>query len=257
MNKLVEITRYFNKLYRDYSVNEMISGNIVHENILADINKFPHAIILIFSLDKDNKDGFLESLPYLYFEKYGSFSYDDLAKLKKDELYKNFANINPNFNENDLKIIINVFDIIKEEFNSNASNIWNIKPSSYILKQRLMMFSGINEEKANIISLLLIQKFKIKLSDLHDINVSYDKRIIKAMKKINLISNENSSYEEIKSITKKLNPDFPGIFDSFFYLIGDYILLREKYLSVEDNTIETIINDCINIIKEMHESSEL
>lgn len=255
MSRLVDMVNFFNKTRNDLGVQETISDNLDYESVVSNIKEYPHSIIFMAVLDKDNQDGSPESFAYKYLSANHDFSFYHLSKISYDQFSERVLMADVNLDIDSINLLFDAIQTIKNEFHSNASNIWNDSPSSYILKQRLMMFRGINQEKANILSIMLVQKFNIRLADKKDINISYDARIIATMKEIGLINNKNDSYDNIKNLTKKISPNYPGLFDGFFYMIGTYLLSDKLVNDVTSKSKEILILDCISAIRELKDKN--
>ena len=134
---------------------------------------------------------------------------------------------------------------INSKYNGKANNIWNDTPSSQELKKRLLEFKGINARKANLLALVIVNKFKVKLSEYASINISNDKNVRRAMLEMKLID-EDSSYEDMKKICSILNANYPGVFDSFFWSIGEYFFNSKPNFKF-GITDEDFINSCLMI----------
>lgn len=253
MNKLIDMVTYFNGATSDLGIKQSISDNENYDYVITNINEYPHAIIFMAVIDENSKDGFPESLPYKYLSENKDFSFFALSKLNYDEFKTNMLRADYHIGKIEIDLLYDTIQTIKKDFHSNAANIWNDNPSSYILKQRLMMFAGMNVEKANILSIILVQKFNIKLADTKDINISYDWRILVAMAKIGLINDENSPYDKIKMVTRAISPNYPGIFDGFFFMLGTYIIAGRDSSVVINASKETIILDCIQAVNSLKE----
>ena len=251
MNKLIDMVTYFNSVTSELEIKQSISDNENYDYVITNINEYPHAIIFMAVIDQNSIDGLPESLPYKYLSANKDFSFFQLSKLSHNEFRKNMMLADYNVGDVEIDLLYSAIETIKKNFHANAANIWNDSPSSHILKQRLMMFDGMNVEKANILLIILVQKFNIKLADTKDINISYDKRILVAMTKIGLISDEYVSYEEVKRVTREIYPSYPGIFDGFFFMIGSYIIAGRDNNAIINRSKETIIYECIEAVNSL------
>lgn len=250
--KLTKMAKYFFHTERNKDAKELLLGDDDTgeiEDLLEDIENNPAALIMSFIVDENQVDGKPEKLPYEIKNIYGDFSIETLTNIKLNEwitILMDFdLTIKP---EKHAKYLFDFFNLIKDKYQSNIKNIWLDKPTSEELKNRLLEIEGFNEDKANLYSYILVTKFDIKLSDYKNININNDNNILTTMVHIGLI--ETPNYDQAKEVCKKINPEFPGIFDSFFWMIGEYIVKskQESQQKMEDDF--NLINYCKEAVQE-------
>ncbi|MGL5245974.1 MAG: hypothetical protein ACRC8C_00155 [Mycoplasmoidaceae bacterium] len=246
MNKLLNMAIYFNKIEEKENAYGVFSYDKKIEKILSDFYELPHAILISFIVDDETDSGMAEETPLLIKNALGNLKINELLKLEINDLINLFVkNKITNNPEKNAKLIFEMLKIIELEYNSQAINIWNDNPSSQELKRRLLQFKGMNARKANLLALVLVNKFKVKLSEYASINISNDKNVRRAMLEMKLID-EFSSYDDMKKICTILNPNYPGIFDSFFWSIGEYFFNSKpdfKFKMID----EDFIGSCLMI----------
>ncbi|MGL5640117.1 MAG: hypothetical protein ACRDCD_00440 [Mycoplasmoidaceae bacterium] len=246
MNKLLNMAIYFNKIEEKEKAYGVFSYDKKIEKILSNFYELPHAILISFIVDDETDSGMAEETPLLIKNALGSLEINELLKLKANDLVNIFVDNKITDNpEKNSKLIFEMLKKINSEYNGQAMNIWNDVPSSQELKRRLLDFKGMNARKANLLALVLVNKFKIKLSEYTSINISNDKNVRRAMIEMKLID-EFSTYDDMKKICAILNPNYPGIFDSFFWSIGEYFFNSKtdfKFKMIDDD----FINSCLMI----------
>lgn len=236
---LTKMAKYFFQTERNKDAKELLLGDDNTgevENLLEDIENNPSALIMSFIVDENQIDGSPERLPYEIKKIYGDFDFETLTNIKLNEWITLLTDFNLTKSpEKHAKYIFDFFKLIKEKYESNVKNLWLDKPTSEELINRLLEIEGFNIEKANLYSYILVTKFNIKLADYKNININNDNNILNTMVHIGLIDTPN--YELAKDVCKKINPDFPGIFDSFFWMIGEYIIKskQESQQKMEDD----------------------
>lgn len=253
--KLTKMAKYFFRTEKNKDAKELLIGDDTSgeiENILEDINNNPSGLILSFIVDEDQVDGLPERLPYEIKNIYGDISFETLSNIKLNEW---FTILNDFELTKDPKkhseYIFNFFNLIKEKYDGDVKKIWEDKPSSQTLKSRLLEISGFNDEKANLYAYILVTKFEIKLADYKEIDINNDLNILNTMVKIGLIDEPN--YQLAKEVCREINPEFPGIFDSFFWMIGEYIVKSKQDSAQKMENDFNLINYCIDAVKEFKE----
>lgn len=246
MNKLLNMANYFNKIEEKEKAYGVFSYDKNIEKILSNFQEFPHSILISFIVDDETDSGMAEETPLLIRNALGNLKIDEMSKLQLSDLVKLFVeNKITNEPEKNANLIFEMLSEINSKYNGKANNIWNDTPSSQELKKRLLEFKGINARKANLLALVIVNKFKVKLSEYASINISNDKNVRRAMLEMKLID-EDSSYEDMKKICSILNANYPGVFDSFFWSIGEYFFNSKPNFKF-GITDEDFINSCLMI----------
>lgn len=243
---LKKMADYFFATMKEQRADELLIGNDETgevEKLLSDIEHNPYALLMSFIVDDNQIDGKPERLPYEIKKIFGNIDFSTLESIKlvewKSLLLTNKLTNNP---EKDGENLFNFIILAKQNYYGDISKIWSDHPSSEVLIQRLIAIPGFTVEKANMFAYLLVIKFNIVLNDYTNINVTNDHNIRNTMVKIGLI-NKDASYEEIKEICKKINPEFPGLFDSFFWMIGEYAISVNKIPSSDRLHLDEILLD--------------
>lgn len=237
MKSLLEIVKDYEKLSKEEKVIQpFIQNNFELEKILSDINKNSHLIFSIIFFDDEFIDGKIEMLPLELKKEFKKISLQDLANYDFEKYRKFFDKFLKEISDLKIKNFIKMMKKINDESNSNMSNFWKNDISSKELKNKLIKISGLDEEKINLFLIILVNKYYVKLSDYSAINITNDAYIKSAMCAIGMI-NHNASYEEMVKTCMRINPDFPGLFDSFLWMIGKYI--------INENNDNKLLDKCI------------
>ncbi|MGL4647539.1 MAG: hypothetical protein ACRCVI_02325 [Mycoplasmoidaceae bacterium] len=251
MNKILKMANYYNELEEKYNAYGVFSYDNEIEELLSDYVNYPQALLISFIVDDETASGEAEEAPLKMKNAFGTLDLIELSEIK----FKDFINVfvdhkitsNP---EKDGELIYNMISLLMSEYDLDASRIWADEPTSKELKRRLVQFKGMNAKKANLFALVLVNKFKLKLKDYSMINISDDKNIRRAMEEIKLI-NRSSTYEDMKYVCKILNPNFPGVFDTFFWSLGEYLFNGDegfKYKVNDQEFVEHCINAALEVI---------
>ncbi len=252
---LTKLAKHFYKTKYEQNAEEIISYESKEiEQTINDFQNNPFAIFISMIVDENQIDGKPEKLPYEIKKIYGSLDFETLEQIKLDDwrmiLVNNDLTSNP---DNHAKFLFDFINIIKNEYNSDIKKIWEDSPSSKTLKQRLLNIPGFNETKSNMLAYILASQFNIVMNNYNDIDITDDMNIKLAMEEIGLVD-KNSTYDQRKEVCRKLNPEFPAIFDSFFWMISEHII-NSKNISDENLVdLNKLITICKNAASEFRNS---
>jgi endonuclease III len=190
------------------------------DQLLNNIDKFPHAFVLACIMDRQVKAERAWMIPYLISKDIGGYEFESL--LDKDLKY--FEDIFEKqhlhrFNDIMPKIYYAAVRFIHEEYNDDASNIWKGKPKSATIVRRLLKFEGVGAKISTMTANILVRDFKIPVLDRMCIDISPDVHVKRVFRRIGFID-KNSSNEELIYCARELNPDYPGILDLSTWQIG-------------------------------------
>jgi len=113
--------------------------------------------------------------------------------------------------------IKNACRILLSQYGGNAENIWKNQPAGQIV-ERLKAFAGVGEKKAALGVMILYRDFGIPFSDTDKINIACDVHILRIFSRTGLVSRE--SPDEVLRAARGLNPEYPGLLTTPFWLIG-------------------------------------
>lgn len=214
--ELVEIS----SKYKGGSV--LFTNNQEIDNLIKDIEKYPHLFVLACLMDRQIKAERAWSIPYLICRDLcdGNYSFEPLTKLslKVVEQY---------FSDNKLhrynKIMSNVFcsavQRIKYTYKGDASLIWQGKNSSADVIYRFLCFEGCGIKIASMASNLLYRVFNVEYSDYSALDASPDVHLVRVLSRLGLIEN-NSNVDLVIYRARSICPRYPGIIDELCWDMG-------------------------------------
>jgi endonuclease III len=191
------------------------------DDLLNDIQNYPHAFVVACLMDRQWKAEKCWLVPFLFKERHGSFEFDDLKRLSLDEVIKFFTN-NPPLHRMKEKMAAIFFSAIKkinDQYDCDASHLWEGKPRSATVVRRFLEFNGAGPKISTMAANILVRDFKIPLSDKYSIDISPDVQVKRTFIRLGLLRS-NASNEELIYIARELNPMYPGILDLSAWEIG-------------------------------------
>lgn len=200
-------------------VVHFVDDNEANE-ILNDLNKYPHAYVLACLMDRQIKAEKAWGIPCKVFKNIGSSEIEDLKKIKLQE-YKKLFNKNKlhRFNDTMAEVFFDAVNNIQSKYNGDASKIWRGNPSSSAVVYRFLEFNGAGVKIATMAANILARQFRVSFSDLYSIDISPDVHIIRVMKRMGFVP-KKATNEMIIYKARELNPEFPGVIDFSCWEIG-------------------------------------
>ncbi len=208
------------KLFSQPYTKVAFTGNQEADNLLNNLNKFPHAFVLACIMDRQIKAERAWLIPYEISSEIGGFNFSKLLSL-------NLTRIKYIFNHKSLHrfndtMAVNFYMGIKRihsQYNNNASNIWKGNPKSATIVRRFLQFNGVGIKIASMAANSLVRDFKIKTKDRLCIDISPDVHVKRVFTRLSFID-KDSTNEELVYCARELNPEYPGIFDLSAWEIG-------------------------------------
>lgn len=200
------------KLVEDEEKNKLVS----------DLINYPHAFVLACAMDRQITAERAWSIPYQIKQILGTFSIEKLYNVSLEEYKKIFhENKLHRFNDDMAKVFYSAVHKIVEEYNGDASNIWNDNPSSATVVSRFLDFDGMGIKISTMATNLLSRDFKIPLSDYYSIDISPDVHVKRVFKRMGLIKEKDiQNIDKIVYKARSINPEFPGILDLTCWKLG-------------------------------------
>ena len=200
------------KLVEDEEKNKLVS----------DLINYPHAFVLACAMDRQITAERAWSIPYQIKQILGTFSIEKLYNVSLEEYKKIFHEIKLHrFNDDMAKVFYSAVHKIVEEYNGDASNIWNDNPSSATVVSRFLDFDGMGIKISTMATNLLSRDFKIPLSDYYSIDISPDVHVKRVFKRMGLIKEKDiQNIDKIVYKARSINPEFPGILDLTCWKLG-------------------------------------
>ena len=185
----------------------------------TDLEKYPHLFLLACIANRQIKAEKAWSIPYNMHLLFNSVEFESLEKLKSKDWLKLTKQIGHRFPEKTADSLELAIKHIRNTYDGNAAKIWNDKPSSAEIIQRLREFDGVGQKIAAMTAQILVRDFGIEYSDYKRLDIAVDVHTRRVMKRLGLV-NPNDSDQEIIFKAREMNPEFPGVFDLPLWRIG-------------------------------------
>ena len=190
------------------------------DKYLNDLENYPHMFVLACLMDIQMKAEKAWKIPYLVSQEIGNHDFSGLLKLELNDLQEIF--VTRKLHRFNLKMAGVYFEAIQKlnsEYKGVASKIWTDDFSCGTILKRFREFKGAGEKTATMATNILLRLFKIPLKDRFLLNISPDVNVRRVFTRLGFID-KNSSNEELQNFAKKLYPEYPGVFDSPTWHIG-------------------------------------
>lgn len=105
-----------------------------------------------------------------------------------------------------------------DEYKSNASNIWSLKPSACDVIARLQEFKGIGQKKSNMAALLLLRDLKVPMKNVADIDIAYDVHVRRVLLRTGIAKKDNAKH--MVQVVRNLHPEYPARLDGPLWHVG-------------------------------------
>lgn len=189
---------------------------------LNNIRDYPHLFVLACLMDRQIKAEKAWAIPYLVCRDLcnGDFSFHPLTILSMDDILRYFkANSLHRFNKSMAKIFYKAVQRIKNEYGSDAGQIWAGENSSAEIIYRFLCFEGSGVKIASMATNLLHRIFGISYTDYSALDISPDIHIRRVMYRIGLIDDMDDS-DLVIYRAKSISPEYPGLMDECFWDMG-------------------------------------
>ena len=185
----------------------------------TDLEKNPHLFLLACIANKQIKAEKAWSMPYQLHHLFSDVSFSNLETLKSEDWLKLSKQLGYRYANKTAESFELAVKLIRAQYDGNAANIWNDKPSSAEIIQRLREFKGVGQKIAAMTAQILVRAFGVEYSDYKRLDIAVDVHTRRVMKRLGLV-NPNDSDQEIIFKGRQMNPDFPGVFDLPLWKIG-------------------------------------
>ncbi len=196
------------------------TGNSEADDLLNDIENFPHAFVLACIMDRQMKAEKAWMIPYEISKEIGGFEFSRLLYFDEDYFRDLFSrkNLHRFYDKMAQNFYLSIQKIHKD-YKDDASNMWKDYPKSATVVKRFLEFKGAGIKIATMAANILARDFKVPMSDYICIDISPDTHVKRVFKRLGFISKDASNYELIYC-ARELHPEYPGIFDLSCWEIG-------------------------------------
>jgi len=190
------------------------------DKFLNNLKEYPHAFVLACIMDRQMKAERAWLIPYEIYKEIGSFKFSELLKLSLSQIKEIFKRKNLHrFNDIMAKNFYSAIQKIHDDYDEDASNIWEGEPRSATIVRRFLGFKGAGIKIATMAVNILAREFKIPMRDYICIDISPDVHVKRAFKRLGFIP-KNADNDELIYCARELNSKYPGIFDLPAFEVG-------------------------------------
>lgn len=190
------------------------------DELVNNLKEYPHAYVLACVMDRQIKAERAWMIPYQISQELGDFNMETLLRPSLDDFIELFNRLRfHRFNSDMAKYLYLAIRKIHNQYDDNASNIWNNNPGSASVVRKFLQFEGVGIKIATMATNILYRDFKINLRDQLCIDISPDVQVKRVFKRLGLID-DDASNDELIYCARELNPQYPGIFDVSCWDIG-------------------------------------
>ncbi len=189
--------------------------------LLNDLDHYPHAFVFACLMNRQWKAEKCWSAPFRFQERLGSFEFDALAALSREEVVSLFVRHPPlhRMKEKMAEIFYLAVHKVKEQYSGDASRIWRGEPGSATIVRRFLEFKGAGPKIATVAANFLVRDFKVPVRDKYSIDLSVDVQVCRTFERLGLVR-QGASKDELIYVARELNPAYPGVFDLPAWEIG-------------------------------------
>jgi endonuclease III len=196
------------------------TGNVLADQLLNDLDNFPHALVLSGIMDRQIKAERAWLIPFQISNEIGGFEFSRLLQLSSTDLKEIFIKKKLHrFNEVMATNFFNGLQLIQKKYDNDASKIWKDNPKSATLVRRFLEFEGVGVKISTMLANILARDFKVPMQDKICIDISPDIQVTKVFKRIGFIT-ADATIDQLLYCARELNPEYPGIFDFSIWEIG-------------------------------------
>jgi endonuclease III len=196
------------------------SGHREADDLLNDLERFPHAFVLACVMDRQMKAERVWQIPYEVSLSLSSFDMSRLVQVDLQELKMVFQSKSLHrFPELMAENFHSTVHKITDEYDGDASNIWKGNPRSATIVRRFLQFKGVGVKIASMAANILARDFKVPMKDHICIDISPDVHVRRVFKRLGFTSNDTDT-DDLIFAAREFNPEYPGVFDLSCWDIG-------------------------------------
>lgn len=190
-------------------------------HLLNDLTDHPHAFVLASVMDRQIKAERAWLIPYRFMQKIGSFSMDTLVRQSQSDVQYLMSEPEPlhRFVDTMSDFFFKAVRRIADQYQSDASRIWQDKPSSATVVYRFLEFDGVGPKIATMAANILAREFKIEFADHYSIDISADVHVRRVFGRLGLTPHD-ATVDQLIFRARGLHPEFPGLMDFPAWEIG-------------------------------------
>ncbi len=209
------------RLFRAPSAFVRFTQDDAANRLLNDLTDHPHAFVLASVMDRQIKAERAWLIPYRFMEKIGSFSMKVLAQQSESDIQRLMSEPEPlhRFVATMSGCFFKAVRRIADQYKSDASRIWQGKPSSATVVYRFLEFDGVGPKIATMGANILAREFKIEFADHYSIDIAADVHVRRVFGRLGLTP-PGATVDQLIFRARGLHPEFPGLMDFPSWEIG-------------------------------------
>jgi len=209
------------------------SMNPESDNYLNDIETYPHFFVLGCVMDRQVKAWRAWLIPYKISQLVGGVEFSDFLILDLPETIAIFNKYKLHRMPTKMaKCFYDAVQKIHNEYSNNAGSIWKKgNPSSQEVIDRFAQFNGVGQKISTMATNILVREFKVPLRNISAIDISVDIQIERVFKRLGFVP-KSASKNDIIQTARNLYPQYPGVFDSVCWEIGE-VWCKPEYQQCE------------------------
>lgn len=199
-------------------------------NLLQDIENYPHAFILGCAMDYCVDANIAWSIPLQIKNALGGdFSIKRLISIDSDNYEEMFNNLNPKhrFSRQSARIFKETIDRIKANYDGNASKMWNENSAELFIKS-FRSFYHVGQKISNMAANLLYTHLNVKFLDMDKIDIAVDRHVERVFTRTGLVMPSNNTKTMVIAKARELCPDYPGKLDLPIFNLGRNCCTRQN-----------------------------
>lgn len=192
------------------------------DEVLNDIEAHPHLFVLGSLMDKGVGRKKAWEVPQRLHDRFGlaSFAFDQFAGLGHRRIERAFIEDNLHRYPTRMALVFQrALEHVAAGHGGEAARIWNDRPSSALLVQRLLAFDGMLAKDAALAGNTLVRDFKVPLADYSALDITPDIHVRRVFRRLGFVRNRATA-EDLVRCARDLNGIYPGVFDQPAYQLG-------------------------------------
>lgn len=232
----------------------IVSGNVFTKNTEADqlIKKDWNAYLFAVIFDQQIKAERAWAIPLELKKRLGHLDVNKMASMDDEHFIKVFQKPTPlhRWKNKMPKWIKSACKKLIADYGGLTENIWKDTKDAKKIIERFDNFDGISQKKSTMSVNILVNVFKIPLTNCNNIDISVDVMIRRVFERVGLVP-KNASNENIIKKARQLMPSFPGNIDFPVWDIGRNWCSRNKpdcyYNEVGKDDNCPLVNECQSV----------
>lgn len=192
------------------------------DDLLNNIEEYSHFFVLGCVMDRQIKAERAWAIPYKVSQLIHGIKFSDFLSIDLEKTKSIF--IDNSLHRMPEMMAICFYEAVQKiysVYDGDASQIWRKgNPDSAEVIKRFHGFHGVGQKISTMAVNILVREFKVPLADNKAIDISVDVQIDRVFKRLGLVSPDADANTIIQR-AREIYPEYPGIFDSLCWEIGE------------------------------------